>query len=95
MLRPNSLKVHNRLYAAPTESRYRRAHLGSPGSIGRSLAAPQTRELLSSSAEQVEQSPEFRRVVLDLLQTERVEMERLTEHDGVSPTVAGRAIRPL
>ncbi len=45
--------------------------------------------------EQVEQSPEFRPVVLDLLQTERVEMERLTEHDGVSPTVAGRAIRPL
>jgi len=45
--------------------------------------------------EQVEQSPEFRRVVLDLLQTERTEMERLTEHDGVSQVVADRAIRRI
>jgi EmrB/QacA subfamily drug resistance transporter len=45
--------------------------------------------------EQVEQSPEFRRVVLELLQTERTEMERLAEGDGVTPAVADRAIRDL
>ncbi len=50
-------------------------------------------ELLES--DQIEQSPEFRRVVLDLLQTERTELERLTEQDGVSPMVASRAIRDL
>jgi EmrB/QacA subfamily drug resistance transporter len=50
-------------------------------------------QLLGS--DQVGQSPEFRRVVLDLLQTERTELERLTEQDGVSPAVADRAIRDL
>ncbi|MGI8968075.1 MAG: MFS transporter, partial [Chloroflexota bacterium] len=45
--------------------------------------------------EQVEQSSEFRRVVLDLLQTERVELERLAEQDGGSSAVTNRAIRDL
>ena len=40
-----------------------------------------------------ESSPGFRKLVLELLQTERTEMERLAEGNEVSPVVADRAIR--
>jgi MFS family permease len=42
-----------------------------------------------------EGSPEFRQLALDLLQTERVELERLSTQDGVSPAVAERTIRDV
>jgi hypothetical protein len=42
-----------------------------------------------------EGSPEFRQLALELLQTERSDLERQSEHDGVSPAVAERAIRDL
>jgi EmrB/QacA subfamily drug resistance transporter len=50
-------------------------------------------QLLSRS--EAEQSPELRRVVLELLQTERTEMERLADQDQISPVVADRSLRDL
>jgi hypothetical protein len=40
-------------------------------------------------------SPEFRQLVIDLMQTERAEMQRLIEQNDVSPIVADRSIRDL
>jgi hypothetical protein len=40
-------------------------------------------------------SPEFRQIVIDLMQTERAEMQRLIAQDDVSPVVGDRAIRDL
>jgi hypothetical protein len=42
-----------------------------------------------------ETPPAVRRVILELLQTERSELERLAEHDEVSPSVADRTRRDL
>jgi hypothetical protein len=44
---------------------------------------------------QDEGSPAFRQLALELLQTERTELERLAQQDSVSATVADRAIRDL
>jgi EmrB/QacA subfamily drug resistance transporter len=43
----------------------------------------------------VEQSPEFRRVLLELLQTERAEMDRMAAQDGGTSIVAQRAAHDL
>jgi EmrB/QacA subfamily drug resistance transporter len=50
-------------------------------------------ENMIGTAEQ--DSPEFRTLVAELMQTERAEMERLAQENEVSPTVADRAIREL
>lgn len=42
-----------------------------------------------------EGSPAFRQIVLDLLQTERAEMERLASENDISPAVADRAIHDM
>lgn len=50
-------------------------------------------ESMIGTAEQ--DSPAFRTLVADLLQTERAEMERLAQRDEISAAVADRAIRDL
>jgi transposase-like protein len=42
-----------------------------------------------------EDSPEFRQLVIELMQTERAEMERLAQQNDISPEVANRAMRHL
>jgi hypothetical protein len=51
------------------------------------------REMLESRSSEL--SPAFRQMVLELLRTERAELERLDEQDGVSRSVAERVQRDL